>query len=59
MICLPTFMTGFKDVIGSWKIIAISGPHIVRICFRLSCIRSVPLKTTSPLVIAFPSVAGA
>ena len=35
VICLPTFITGFSDVIGSWKIIAISGPHMDRIFFGL------------------------
>ena len=31
MICLPTFITGFSDVIGSWKIIAICEPQYSRI----------------------------
>ena len=31
-ICRPIVSTGFSDVIGSWKIIAISRPRIVRIC---------------------------
>ena len=29
-ICLPIFMTGLSDVIGSWKIIAISAPQMSR-----------------------------
>src|SRR5262245_19417929 len=31
-ICSPTVKTGFNEVIGSWKIIAISLPRILRIC---------------------------
>ena len=31
-ICSPTVNTGFSEVIGSWKIIAISLPRIFRIC---------------------------
>ena len=34
-ICLPIFMSGFSDVIGSWKIIAISRPQIPRISLGL------------------------
>ena len=34
VICVPIFITGFSDVIGSWKIIAISVPqtlaHLLR-----------------------------
>ncbi len=30
MIWLPIFMTGFSDVIGSWKTIDISEPHTLR-----------------------------
>ena len=33
VICRPIFMTGFSDVIGSWKTIAISVPQTSRICF--------------------------
>jgi hypothetical protein len=32
MIWLPTVYIGLSEVIGSWKIIAISAPRIVRIC---------------------------
>ena len=31
-ICAPIFISGFSEVIGSWKIIAISLPHTSRIC---------------------------
>ena len=30
----PIFINGFSDVIGSWKIIAISLPHMSRIALR-------------------------
>ena len=39
-ICLPTFMTGFRLVIGSWKIIAMSLPRTCRISASLSVRRS-------------------
>ncbi len=32
-ICLPIFISGFSDVIGSWKIIDISWPQMWRICW--------------------------
>ena len=32
VICLPIFISGFSEVIGSWKIIAISLPQNWRIC---------------------------
>ena len=31
----PIFITGFSEVIGSWKTIAISVPQSSRICWRL------------------------
>ena len=31
VICLPIFISGFSDVIGSWKIIDISWPQMWRI----------------------------
>ena len=47
-ICRPIFISGFSDVIGSWKIIAISLPHTPRMSFgarpRMSC----PSKRTAP-----------
>ena len=41
--------TGFSDVIGSWKIIAMSPPRISRSRFCDSFNRSSPLKSASPL----------
>src|SRR5437773_9451328 len=40
--------TGFREVIGSWKIIAISRPRIRRISSSESARRSRPLKRTRP-----------
>ncbi len=46
--CRPTVSTGFRLVIGSWKIIAISRPRIRRISSSESPIRSRPWKTALP-----------
>ena len=43
--------TGFSDVMGSWKIMAISLPRTFCICCSLNPPRSSPLKRTSPLTI--------
>ena len=42
-ICQPTRYTGFSEVIGSWKIMAIPVPRIARIWSWFSVIRSRPL----------------
>src|SRR5256884_7018804 len=49
--CHPTRYTGLSEVIGSWKIIAISRPRISRISYSLSLVRSWPLNITLPLTI--------
>ena len=49
----PIVCTGFSDVIGSWKIIAMSLPRIPRSCLGLMCSRFSPLKSASPLEIVF------
>ena len=43
IICRPTVNTGFKEVIGSWKIIEMSFPRILRMSRSLSFNRSLPL----------------
>ena len=43
MIWSPIFWTGFSEVIGSWKIIAISAPRTLRSSFSEAPISSVPL----------------
>src|SRR5215212_7668557 len=50
--CFPIVWTGFSDVIGSWKIIAMSLPRMSRRRLFGAVIRSSPLKSASPLVIA-------
>ena len=47
-ICRPIVSTGFSDVIGSWKIIAISRPRTERSSRSESCIRSRPPKSALP-----------
>src|SRR5258708_5762738 len=47
--CHPTLKTGFRDVIGSWKIIAIDSPRIPCISDSLSFVRSLPSYITRPL----------
>ena len=49
-ICRPIVSTGLSDVIGSWKIIAISRPRTVRSSPVRSCSRSRPPKSALPLV---------
>ena len=48
MIWRPIFMTGFSEVIGSWKIIAISVPQISRMAGGARSPISCPSKTTRP-----------
>ena len=43
--------TGFSDVIGSWKIIAMSLPRRARSLRGVICSRSSPLKSASPVEI--------
>ena len=43
-----TVKTGFRLVIGSWKITEISLPRILYISFMDSFVRSTPLKRISP-----------
>ena len=40
MIWSPIVNTGFSEVIGSWKIIAMSLPRIARICSSDAAVRS-------------------
>src|ERR1041384_4080104 len=49
-ICRPIVSTGFNDVIGSWKIIAISLPRILRSSLSRSVSRSRPPKSVVPPV---------
>ena len=44
----PTFMTGFSEDVGCWKIIEIRSPRISRISSSVSLSRSLPSKITSP-----------
>ena len=48
MIWFPTVSTGFNDVIGSWKIIAMSPPRICRSSLSDIFSRSLPLYSASP-----------
>ena len=48
VICVPILSVGFRQVIGSWKIIAISWPRTSSSSRSLSFVRSRPSKTTSP-----------
>jgi hypothetical protein len=47
-ICLPTFMTGFRLVMGSWKIIAMSLPRTARISSSLIVRRSLSPSISEP-----------
>ena len=47
MICTPTFFTGFSEVIGSWKIMAIWVPQKCLASLRLRLRVSLPSKNTS------------
>ncbi len=49
VICLPMVITGFNELIGSWKTIAISAPHSSRISLSLKGIKSRPMNMTRPL----------
>ena len=51
----PIFMTGLREDIGSWKIIAISRPRTSRISPGVSWRRSRPSKTTLPWYVTEPS----
>src|SRR5690606_36706088 len=42
---------GFNAVIGSWKIVEISTPRMVRIFFSGNFVKSSPLKRMEPLTI--------
>ena len=48
LIWRPTVSTGFSEVIGSWKIMAMSLPRTFRMSSSLSLSRSRPSKMTSP-----------
>ena len=48
MIWSPILCTGFSDVIGSWKIIAMSLPRISRRREFEACRRSSPRKSARP-----------
>ena len=48
MICVPIVSVGFSEVIGSWKIIAISRPRTSSSCRSESFVRSRPSKMTEP-----------
>src|SRR5436190_5348383 len=53
MSCVPIEWTGFSEVIGSWKIIAMSLPRMSRSRRAPVVSRFSPLKSASPLVIVF------
>ncbi len=53
MICLPIFSTGFSDVIGSWKTIAMLAPQNRRISLGDAPPISSPSKRIEPLRITF------
>ena len=46
-------LTGFSEVIGSWKIIAIRVPRISLISFEVACRISLPSSFTDPSCSAF------
>src|SRR3954453_6085108 len=48
MICVPILIVGFNEVIGSWKIIAISLPRMSSRLLSGSVARSKPSKRTEP-----------
>ena len=52
MICLPTRITGFNAVRGSWKIIAIFAPRMSRSSFGLRPTSSSPRNFTEPVTSA-------
>ena len=47
-ICLLTVSTGLREVIGSWKIMAIFRPRMRRICSSRIVSRSWPSNSTCP-----------
>src|SRR5690242_19665055 len=47
-ICLPIVRTGLSEVIGSWKIIAISRPRVLRRARSFCVSKSRPWKTARP-----------
>src|SRR3954451_15658286 len=49
----PMFFTGFSDVIGSWKIIAISSPRMPRSWREFILSRSLPFQSACPELIVF------
>ncbi len=49
MICRPILSTGLSEVMGSWKIMAISRPRMRRISSSESSSSSRPRKRTDPL----------
>src|ERR1700730_708533 len=51
-ICAPTVCTGLSEVIGSWKIMAISAPRMARISSVSSLTRSLPSKKMLPAAIS-------
>ena len=51
VICFPIVNTGFSEVMGSWKIMAMRLPRRSRISSSLIFNRSCPSKMTSPPVI--------
>ena len=51
VICLPILNVGFSDVIGSWKIIAMSFPRTSSSSCSASFVESLPSKTTEPSTI--------
>src|SRR3954469_22446990 len=53
MSCTPMFFTGFSDVIGSWKIIAISSPRMPRNWREFILSRSLPFQSACPELIVF------
>ena len=55
VICSPILSTGLSEVIGSWKIIAMSRPRILRISSSVRPSSSRPPKRTEPLVRAVPA----
>ena len=48
VICLPIFITGFSEVIGSWKTIAICAPQYSRISLGPRSPISVPSNRIEP-----------
>ena len=55
MICRPILSTGLSEVIGSWKIMAISRPRMRRISSSVSPRSSRPPKRMEPRVRAVPA----